>query len=122
MKKADKILLAVITLSAAVFFLAGVLRGAFRQTAVNITVYADNEKTAQYSLGIDGVYEIKTAYGYNILTVKNKEAYISESDCPNGDCMKMKVNEHGGSIICLPLHLVIKSSGAHAEDVDAVAR
>ena len=122
MKKADKILLAVITLSAAVFLLAGLALRLSETGAGVIAVYTDNEKTAEYSLAGDGIYEIKTAYGYNILTVKNGEAYISESDCPGGDCRKMKVSAGGGSIICLPHHLVIKAEDAGTEDIDAIAR
>ena len=122
MKKGDKILLAVITLSAAVFLLAGTVGGVFHKTAGSIEVYTDNEKTAVYSLGADGVYEIKTAYGYNMLTVKDGKAFVSESDCPGGDCMNMKLDTKGGSIICLPHHLVIKAGDGDTEGMDGITR
>ena len=122
MKKADKILLAVITLSAAVFLLGGILLSLSGKPADHVVVYAEDEKTAEYSLKADGVYEIRTAYGYNQLTVRDGEAYITDSDCPGGDCMKMKINSKGGSIICLPHHLVIKAGEGDTEGIDAIAR
>lgn len=122
MKKADKMLLAVITLSAVVFLLGGLLRVVFGHTAEYVTVYEENKKVGEYSLKEDGVYDIKTEYGYNQLTVRDGEAYVSLSDCPGGDCMKMRADGRGGSIICLPHHLVIKAVAGDTEGTDAVAR
>ncbi|MCR5120117.1 MAG: NusG domain II-containing protein [Lachnospiraceae bacterium] len=122
MKKADKILLAVITLSAAVFFIGGICAGLSSQESGSVTVYADNEVMAEYSLKEDGEYDIVTPYGHNLLTIKNGEAYVTETDCPGGDCMKMKTDAKGGSIICLPHHLVIKTGDGRREGIDAIAR
>ena len=110
------------SLSAAVFLLIGLLSGIFAHTPGYVTVYADNKIMAEYSLKEDGVYDIKTAYGHNQLTVRDGEAYVSGSDWPGGDCMKMKVKGRGGTIICLPHHLVIKAGEADTEGIDAIAR
>ncbi|MCR4586437.1 MAG: NusG domain II-containing protein [Lachnospiraceae bacterium] len=122
MKKADKMLLAVITLSAVVLLIFGLISTLGGTGADHVIVYENERKLAEYSLADDGVYEIETEHGRNTLNIQNGTASITDSDCPGGDCMRMKISRKGGSIICLPHHLVIRGEGNGREGIDAIAR
>ncbi len=122
MKKADKILLTVITLSAVLILAGGFIYRSCCKRASAVEVWVSDEKMQSYPLDMDGVYEITTAEGHNTLKIEKGEARIIDADCPGGDCMKMKIDQNGGSIICLPHKLSIIPDRVAAEGTDAVTR
>lgn len=94
-------------LTAAVFVLCiaayfGLLyRGSSDADSIEVTV--DGKTVAEYSLLHDGEYTVPTV-GY-ILSIRNGEARITESDCPDGICRDMHISHSGGQIVCLPAKL-----------------
>lgn len=122
MKKADKILLTVITLSAVLILVCGIVYRACGKRVHAVDVWVSDKECYRYPLDKDGEYEIVTADGHNTLKIENGEARIVDADCPGGDCMKMKIDSNGGSIICLPHKLSIVPDRSSPEDTDAVTR
>ena len=119
MKKRDIIL--IIVLLAA----AGLLRLVFllpRKDAGG-TMYAvakiDGKEAGRWPLSEDTEAAIDSAYGRNLLVIRNGEAMITEADCPDGYCTEMHaVGKAGGSIICLPHHLEIGIYAENGEKAD----
>lgn len=89
----------------------------------------DDEKTAVVSydgneerrinLSEDFTYQ---THGVEV-TVENGRAYVSNSSCPDGLCMKMKPAENvGDSIICVPNKVSVRIAGNGVEKgADVVA-
>jgi len=116
--KIDIIVVAsLLLLSLAVMLTVNLTRkpGAF----VEITV--DGEVVASYPLDLDGVYELNG--GTNTLTVKDGEAYMSYSSCPDHTCENTgRVRHVGQTIVCLPNKLTVTVKGEITDDsVDLVS-
>ena len=105
-KKADLLLFfAVLAVGAALLLVYRMSLGEGRRVRVSV----DGEVVLELSLDDDHEEEISTAYGKNMLIIKNGEAYISEADCPDKICVKHKaVSKAGETIICLPHKLVVE--------------
>lgn len=122
MKKADFILIAVVAVIAGVlvFFLYGVNNssGAYVQLEI------DGKTVETLPLDEDIVREIETDDGgYNVLTISDGEAVMSEANCPDGICTNhQKIHRNGESIICLPHKVVVSIvNESGTDDIDAVA-
>lgn len=60
-------------------------------------------------------------HGVNII-VKDGEAFVSESSCPDGLCIKMKSAKNvGDSIICVPNKVSVRIEGNKSGEADVVA-
>ena len=98
---------------AGILILAGVLWLGF-QIAIRITV--DGKEFGTYSLSQDQIIHIGDT---NVCEIKDGKVTMIEATCPDHYCMKQKaVDEHGGSIICLPNKVVIEGENT-AEDSDS---
>jgi len=74
-----------------------------------VTVSVDNKTVAEYPLSVDG--EFSLLGGKNVLAIKDGEAYIKESLCPDHLCERMgRIRQSGGRIVCLPHRLTVKVS------------
>ncbi|MBE5995985.1 MAG: NusG domain II-containing protein [Lachnospiraceae bacterium] len=109
MRKKD-ILLILILLGAAGLLWAAL---SFAPKTSGDTLYAvakiDGKEAGRWLLGEDAEADIDSAYGHNHLSVRGGEAVMTEADCPDGYCMEQHaIGLNGGSIICLPHHLVIE--------------
>jgi hypothetical protein len=64
--------------------------------------------------------------GTNRIIIRNREAFVSEADCPDALCVKTgKISRAGETVVCLPHRVVveIKGKGGESDDVvDSVAR
>ncbi len=79
----------------------------FSAQGTHVAIIVDNETVAEYPLAVDG--EIPLLGGKNLLVIKNGEAFIGESKCPDGLCQKQgKILQRGERIVCLPHHLTVK--------------
>ena len=82
----------------------------FRLTAAEgerVSVMLENTAIAEYPLGADG--EFSLLGGKNILVIKNGEAYIKESLCPDHLCERMgKIKNVRERIVCLPHKLTVR--------------
>ena len=81
-----------------------------------IRITVNGEEYGTYSLSKDQVIPINDT---NVCEIKNGKVTMIEATCPDHYCMKQKaVDEHGGSIICLPNKVVIEGENT-TEDSDS---
>ena len=71
------------------------------------------------SLHTDQEFEITTATGRNVVTVKNGKIAVTEASCPDHYCMDRGFCAGGTQIVCLPNRLVIDFLGE--QEVDGIA-
>lgn len=70
------------------------------------------------SLSEDITITLPTENGYNILTIQDGFADITEADCPDKLCVKQKkIHRTGETLVCLPHKLVVKITDS-TEDTD----
>ena len=105
---------------AGILILAGVLWLGFQITGKRshntIRITVDRKEFGTYSLSQDQVIHIGDT---NVCEIKNGKVTMIEATCPDHYCMKQKaVDEHGGSIICLPNKVVIEGENT-TEDSDS---
>lgn len=80
----------------------------------------------QMPLGEDGVLEVRTDAGVNVVRVQDGRAFMESADCDGQDCVHQGALEApGAQVICLPhqLWMEVADAGASASalDVSAVA-
>lgn len=126
MKKKDWILLACLLTAAGILYvLTGVNKG---QSLAYVAAEVDGEEVARWPVDQDTEADVDTEYGHNRIRIRNGSVVMVEADCPDGYCKEQHaIGADGGSIICLPHHLVIamvKENGEKktVEGVDAVAQ
>lgn len=117
MKKKEAIFIAAILVIAGVLWLGFRISGQHSHNTIRITV--DGKEFGTYSLNKDQVIHIGDT---NVCQIKDGKVTMIEATCPDHYCMKQKaVDEHGGSIICLPNKVVIegKDSAEPSESDDS---
>ena len=113
MKKKEWIVIGVL-LSLA-FLMLAVMR-LFPEENHYIRITVDGREYGIYSLNKDQVIHINDT---NICEIKNGSAYMLSAQCPDKLCMKqIPVDEHGGTIVCLPNKVVIEAVTAEGEIQD----
>lgn len=122
MKKRDMILLAVILLVAGAGLLinrfvftepASVVEIVVIDEASNRTVLErlDLSKNTSYSIVTESLSG-ETEPGNNHLVIENGEAWISEANCPNQDCVHQgKISHNGEMLVCLPHRVTVSIIG-----------
>ncbi|MBE7018698.1 MAG: NusG domain II-containing protein [Ruminococcaceae bacterium] len=91
-------------------------------SANTVTIYVDSREYATYSIseGYEKEIMVKTDYGYNQIYLNSGMVAITDSDCPNHDCVQMgTISQAGDMLICLPHKLMIMLEGG--DKVDAVS-
>jgi len=89
-------------------------------------IYVDGEltQTAEFNRDAEDI-EIRTARGFNLISVHPDGVAVTRADCPSGDCVRAgKIRGYGRSVCCLPHRLLIRieADGEGDFDIDAVAR
>ena len=91
--------------------------------AVNVLKKTDGKVVGTYALVEEQTIPIDTKYGHNQLVIKEGEAYMDESDCPDHYCEDQgKVSKTGETIVCLPHKLVVEVITGEASDIDVLAK
>lgn len=91
-------------------------------SANTVTIYVDSHEYATYSVseGFEKEIMVKTNDGYNQIKLSSGTVAITDSDCPNHDCVQMgTISQAGDMLICLPHKLMIMLEGGNT--VDAVS-
>ena len=117
MRKKETIFIASILVIAGILWLGFRISGQRSHNTIRITV--DGKEFGTYSLSKDQVIHIGDT---NVCEIKDGKVTMIEATCPDHYCMKQKaVDEHGGSIICLPNKVVIegKDSAEPSESDDS---
>lgn len=122
MKKRDCILAAAILLLAFAIILWYKIFPP--QKGQEVVVEVDGSPYQTYSLTENGRYRIETRWGYNILTIEDGMADITEADCPDEICVReRKISKEGETLVCLPHKLVVTVQGqGDLPETDAVAK
>ena len=108
MKRKAVIAAAVILLTAAVLYIFFALTAHDGGDTAVITLDGEVIRRIELSSAKDGSFTVESENGYNVITVKNKEIYVSDADCPDKVCVN-----HGAlktamlPIVCLPHKLII---------------
>lgn len=114
MKKKETIFIASMLVIAGILGLGFRISGQRSHNTIRITV--DGKEFGTYSLSKDQVIHIGDT---NVCEIKDGKVTMIKATCPDHYCMKQKaVDEHGGSIICLPNKVVIEGENT-AEDLDS---
>lgn len=112
-RKNDIIFIAALSLLVLAFALALLLFGEEGDTVI---VRVDGEVFGEYPLSEDREIEIATAYGRNILLIREGKARITDASCPDGICSSHRaVSRDGESIICLPNKVVVEIEAKDTE-------
>lgn len=105
----NDILLLSLVLAAAI--LGALLISFLREDGKTVTVSVDGELFGQYPLAEDKTVEIasgESGDNRNLLVISNGKAYVSDADCPNHDCVRVRaISSEGETIICVPNRVVI---------------
>lgn len=118
-KKADIFLFIAVLLIGLFGFV--LLRHDAKDTAT-VQISSEGEIIKTVPLKTDGIYDITTEYGYNIIIVENGQVWVSEADCPGKDCMRFgKISRDGQVILCLPHRLVVSISNSAQGGPDAIS-
>lgn len=83
-----------------------------------VIIEVDGEKYGTYNINIEKkVIEIKSKYGYNIVSIGDGYAQVMYADCPDKlDVKRGKISKAGESIVCLPNRLRIYIQGQSKTD------
>ena len=93
-----------------------------RAQSAEVRVTVDGAVYGTYPLDTDTTVRIGDDTNYNILVIKDGEAWVSEASCPDKICVnKGKIQYDGESIICLPNKVVIETVGGGTAQEDVVA-
>ena len=85
------------------------------------SVQTESGKTV-YRFSKDDLIEIHSS-GYSLtVSVRNGEVSVLSSDCPDKICLNSSpVTGRGGTIVCVPAHVIIKSEGGDPDGIDWTA-
>ena len=116
MKKKDIILIAAVLAISLISFAAIKMT---QKDGKEVIVTVEGKEVYKTSIKKDQIYQIPEENGTNVMQIKDGKVTMIEATCPDHYCMKQKaVDEHGGSIICLPNKVVIEGENT-AEDSDS---
>lgn len=93
-----------------------------KKEGARVIVYKDASFYKEYSLFQDGVYPFDWGDGsYNILTIQNGKAFMSESSCPDLLCVKERaISRTQERIVCLPNRVEIFIYATKESEFDAI--
>jgi hypothetical protein len=106
MKKGDKIIIIIIVILAVLLFGFKYLFNNENDKVAVISINGEVYKTLP--MNTDQQITISTEYGYNIVTIKNRQASVIKADCPDKICVHTKAAEDiGDVIVCIPHRFVL---------------
>ena len=113
----DILVISLVLLVSIVFVLLSLVN---RVPGGYVEVEINGEFVDRYPLMLDGEYVLNG--GTNTLTIKNGEAYMSASNCPDHTCEHSgKAKYVGQTIICLPNFVTVAIVGESDDAVDFVS-
>ena len=116
MKKKDMILIVAVLAISLISFAAIKMT---QKDGKEVIVTVEGKEVYKTSIKKDQIYQIPEENGTNVMQIKDGKVTMIEATCPDHYCMKQKaVDEHGGSIICLPNKVVIEGENT-AEDSES---
>lgn len=94
-----------------------------KEEGSRVIIRKDSSFYAEYPLSEDAVYRLEWEDGsYNILTVQDGKASITEASCPDLLCVHERaIAKTRESIVCLPNKVEVLIQGAEESELDAIA-
>ena len=111
-KKRERILMLVLLATVLVALAIYLLIGLGKADSWWVIVELDGEVYATLPLDVNATLRITCDGGYNLLVIKDGEAYIESADCPGGDCVRFGTISPNS-----PLNLRVISCLPHAVTV-----
>ena len=116
-RRNDVIFIAAILLALTVI---GLILHIFSEQGDTVTVTVDQNVYGIYPLNRNAEIEIRSQNGFNLLIIRNGEAFVESASCPDGICSSHRpIKEDGESIICLPNRVVISVSSENKPELPA---
>ena len=98
----------------------GLILHIFSEQGDTVTVTVDQNVYGIYPLNRNAEIEIRSQNGFNLLIIRNGEAFVESASCPDGICSSHRpIKEDGESIICLPNRVVISVSSENKPELPA---
>ena len=122
MKRNDVILIIAILVITFGFVIGTAIHNHKTSTEGGLAVVTvDGEEYGRYPLNQDATVRIDLADGeYNILTIADGEASMSEASCRDQICVHhFHIHYMGDTIVCLPHKVIVEIVGGEVDDVDA---
>lgn len=117
MKKRDGIIIAIVLLLAGISWLLPKFFVSEGDTCLQITV--DGDIYGTYSLLEDQTISI---HDTNVCIIQDGKVSMIEAECPDHLCIKQsKIDEDGGTIVCLPNRVVLEIINETEDEVDVIA-
>ena len=111
---------AIVGVILAVILIAFAVVSLTKKDGAYVIVRVDGKQVAQYSLSVDGEYELNG--GTNRLRIEDGKAYLVSADCPDHLCVKQgKIDQTGETITCLPNRLTVTVYGSDEGALDLIA-
>ncbi len=94
-----------------------------KRNGAQVVVSVDSLEVARFPIDEDIVYEINGYEGgKNTLIIKDGEAYVVDSSCPDHLCENMgKISKVGQSVICLPNRVVVEIADDKEAEFDSIS-
>ena len=87
-----------------------------------VVVKVEDETYGTYPLDEDRVVTVRNKGHINKITIKDGNAQMTFSNCPNHDCLRQgKIKDGSKNIVCLPNKVVVEVVSQESE-FDAVAK
>lgn len=114
MKKGDFILIITALLFFAMLFLP-------KEGGSVVRVSVNGELYKEASLDKNCEIRVKSEFGENTVVIKNGEVFITDADCPDKLCEKLRLGKASKSIVCLPNRLSVTLENKKTEEkIDVV--
>jgi hypothetical protein len=82
-----------------------------------VIVEQDGKVLFSAPLGSDREETFTGPVGETVMAIRNREVFISQSDCPRKICMGMgHIHRNGEVIACVPNHILVRVAGEEKED------
>lgn len=121
MKKWDVIVVIIALIVAGGLYFSGFLRP--QEEGGQAVVYVEGKEVERLNLNTNSEVRIETAHGFNVVSVIDGQAVVSEADCPDKICMNhAPVSLVKESITCLPHKLIVEIENTKESEIDAVAQ
>lgn len=122
MKRWDILLVAIILVVAGICY---IYYNQNAQTGTRAVITVDGDVVKELPLDTDTTYTVQTQAGYNIVTIQDGYADVTDADCRDSVCVESKhISKTGETIVCLPHKMVVSIEGdttqQDIQDIDAV--
>ena len=82
----------------------------------------NGKEIASLPLDRDADFTVQGEYT-NVIRIRDGEAFVLQTDCPNRTCLKEGgISKNGQSIVCAPNKMIAAVEGGGEGDVDAITQ